>query len=184
MLRNPPGRKDLRKAQLLGPGSPLGLKFSCYVPDSELQELAGHTLFRVCYVIIAVRKDAHAHETPGCSRSEVACRESISTGICLVDNGEGERVQGSEERVSAGGALVARIFMQKKTRKELYGLPGGAIGNLVPVESAKCITAVLPFSWVVAWRIHHLEACPQCWQYHGWRAKGIMDVDLKLVSAR
>src|SRR5258707_10380789 len=48
MPRNPPGRKDLGEAYLFGPRPPLGFKFSSYVPDSDLQELTGHTLFRVC----------------------------------------------------------------------------------------------------------------------------------------
>ena len=46
-LRNPPGRKDLRKAYFLGQGPPLWLKLSGYIADSNLQELTGHTLFRV-----------------------------------------------------------------------------------------------------------------------------------------
>ena len=47
MLRNPPGRKDLREVYFFNPRPPLGLKLSGYVPDSDLQELTGHTLFRV-----------------------------------------------------------------------------------------------------------------------------------------
>ncbi len=47
VLRDPPGRKDLRNAKLLCPRSPLGLKLSSYVPDGDLQELTGHTLLRV-----------------------------------------------------------------------------------------------------------------------------------------
>jgi len=162
----------------------LGLKLSSYVPDRELQELAGHALFRVRYIVIPVRKDAHAQETPGCGRSEVARRESSSARVCLVENGESERVEGPAERVGAGGALVARIFMQKETREELRSLPGGAIGNFVPVDSAECTTAVLPFSWVVAWWIKHLDPCPECRQNHGWGAKGLMEIDPKLVSPR
>ena len=121
---------------------------------------------------------------PRCSRSHVTCRESISAGVCLVDNGKGERVEGSAERVGAGGALVARIFMQKETNEEMCSLPGVAIGNLVPVDPAKCTTAVPPFSWVVIWWIKHLEACPKCWQNHGGRPKGFMNIDPKLVFAR
>src|ERR1700732_706418 len=83
-----------------------------------------------------------------------------------------------------GGALVARIFMQKETSEEMRRLPGGAIGNFITVDSAKCINTVLPFSWVVVWGIKHLEARPQCWQYHGGRAKGFTDIDLKLVVPR
>src|SRR5260370_10292180 len=135
-------------------------------------------------MVIAVRKDAHAYEPPGCSRSEVTSREGISAGICLVDNGEGERVEGSAERVGAGGALVARIFMQKETREKMCSLSGGVIGNFVTVDSAKCTTAVLPFSWVVVWWIKHLEPRAKCWQNHGWRAKGLMDIDQKLFFPR
>jgi hypothetical protein len=47
VLLNPPGRKDLRKAYFLGQGSSLGLKLNGYIAYSNLQELAGHTLFRV-----------------------------------------------------------------------------------------------------------------------------------------
>src|SRR5258707_1113770 len=112
MLRNPPGRKNLWKAQFLGPRPPLGLELSRYIPDSYLQKLTGHSLFRVRYIVIAVRKDAHAHETSGCSRSEVTRRESSSARVCLVENGEGERVEGSAQRVGAGGTLVARIFVR------------------------------------------------------------------------
>jgi len=184
MLRNPPGRKDLRQAQFFGPRSPLGLKFSRDVSDGDLQELTCHTLFRVRYIVIPVRKDAHADETPGCRRSEVTRRESSSARVCLVENGEGERVDGSAQRVGAGRALVAGIFVQKESRKELCSLPGSAVCNFVPVDSAKCITAVLPFSWIVAWRIEHLETCPQRGQYHGGWAKGFVDVDLKFVFPR
>jgi hypothetical protein len=44
VLGNPPGGKDLRKVYLFGPRS---FKLSRYVPDSDLQEFTGHTLFRV-----------------------------------------------------------------------------------------------------------------------------------------
>src|SRR5258708_24110914 len=107
MLRNPPGRKNLWKAQFLGPRSPLGLELCRYIPDSDLQELTGHPLFRVRYIVVPVRKDSHAHETTGCSRSKVTCRESSSARVCLVENGEGERMEGSAQGVGAGGALVA-----------------------------------------------------------------------------
>ena len=155
-------------------------------PMAICRKLTGHTLFRVGYIVIAVWKDAHAHETSGCSRSrsEVTRRESSSARVCLVENGERKRMEGSAQGVGAGGALVARIFVQKEPRKELCGLPGCAIGHFVSVESAKCVAAVLPFSWIVARRIEHLEAGSQCWQYHGWRAKGLVDVNLKLVSPR
>ena len=93
-------------------------------------------------------------------------------------------MKGSAQRVGAGGALVARIFVQKEPRKELCSLPGSAVGNFVPVDSAKCITAVLPLSWIVAWWIEHLEAGAQCGKYNGGRAEGFMDVDLELVSPR
>jgi hypothetical protein len=43
VLRNPPGGKDLGKVYLSCPWSPLGFKLSRYVPDSDLQELTGHT---------------------------------------------------------------------------------------------------------------------------------------------
>jgi len=117
----------------------------------------------------------------GCSRSEVTYRESISAGIRLVDDGEGERMEGSTQWIGAGGALVARVFMEKVTREKLSRLPGGAIGNFVPVGSAKCLSSVLPFSWVVVWRIEHLEARTKCRKNHSGRAKGLMDVDLKLI---
>ena len=78
-----------------GQRPPLRLKLSRYVPDSDLQELTSHTLLRVRYIVVAVRKDAHAHEAPGCSRSEVTHRKSISAGISLVDDREGKRVEGS-----------------------------------------------------------------------------------------
>jgi hypothetical protein len=159
--------------QFFGPRSPLGLKLSSNVPDSDLQELADHTLFRVRYIVIAIRKDAHANKTPGRSRREVTSRESISAGIRLVDNGEGEGVKGPPQRIDAGGALVARIFMQNETGKKLRSLPGDAIGNFVPVNSAKRTGTVLPISRVVVWWIKHLEACPKCRQNHGGRAKGL-----------
>ena len=95
MLRNPPSGKDLLKVYFFGQWPPLRLKLSSYVPDSDLQELTSHTLFRMRYIVVAVRKDAHAHEAPGCSRSEVTHRKGISAGICLVDAGEGKRVEGS-----------------------------------------------------------------------------------------
>jgi len=167
-----------------GQWPPLRLKLSSYVPDSDLQELTSHTLFRMRYIVVAVRKDAYAHEPPGCGRSEVTHRESISAGIRLVEDGEGERVEGSAQWIGAGGALVARVFMQKETSKKLCGLPGGAISLFVPVDSAKCASAVLPFSWVVVWRIKHLEACTKCGKNHSGRAKSFMDVDLKLVFPR
>jgi hypothetical protein len=47
VLRNPPGGMDLGKMYLSGPWSPLGFKLSRYVPDSDLRELTGHTLFRM-----------------------------------------------------------------------------------------------------------------------------------------
>ena len=71
--------------------------------------------------------------------------------------------------------------MQKETREKLRSLPGGAIGNFVSVDSAKCATAVLPFSWVVAWWIKHLDPCSERRQNHGWRAKGFMNIDPELV---
>jgi len=90
-------------------------------------------------------------------------------------------MEGSAERGGAGGALVARILMQKEAREKLRSFPGGAIGNFVPVDSAKRTAAVLPFFWVAVWWISHLVACPKCRQNHGGRAKGFVDVDPKLV---
>src|SRR6266404_8528719 len=119
MLRNPPGRKNFRKMYFFDPWSPLGLKLSSHVSYSNLQKLTGHVLSRVRQIVVAVRKDAYAHKTPGRRRSEITYRQSVSAGIRLVDNGKGERVESSAERVSAGGALVARIFVQKETRKKL-----------------------------------------------------------------
>ena len=101
MLRNPPSRKYLLQVYFLGQRPPLRLKLSSYVPDSDLQELTSHALFRMRYIVVAIRKDAHSHETPGCSRSEVTYRESISAGIRFVDNGESECVDGSAQRVGA-----------------------------------------------------------------------------------
>src|SRR5258705_8649863 len=155
MLRNPPSRKYLLQVYFLGQRPPLRLKLSSYVPDSDLQELTSHTLFRMRCIVVAIRKDAHSHETPGRSRSEVTHRKSISAGIRLVDDGEGKRVEGSAQWIGAGGAQVARIFMQKETRKKLRSLPGGAIGLFVSVNSAKRGSAIFPFSWVVGWRIQH-----------------------------
>jgi len=166
------------------PWSPLGLKLSSHVSYSNLQKLTGHVLSRVRQIVVAVRKDAYAHKTPGRRRSEITDRHSVSAGIRLVDNGKGERVESSAERVGAGGALVARIFVQKETRKKLRSLPGGAIGNSVAVVPAKCISAVLPFSGVVVRWIKHLEACPECWQNHGRRTKGLMDIEQKLIVPR
>ena len=166
------------------PGSPLGLKLSRYVSDSDLQELTGHVLSRVRYIVIAVRKDAHAHKTPGRRGSEITYRKSVSAGIRFVDNGKGERVESSAERVGAGGTLVARIFVQKEARNKLRSLPGGAIGNSVAVVPAKCISTVLPFSGVVVRWIKHLEACAECWQNHRRRAKGLMDIEQKLILPR
>src|SRR5580700_1953867 len=181
MLRHPPGRKDFRKAYFFDPWSPLGLKLSSYVSDSDLQELTGHMLSRVRYIVIAVRKDAHPYKPPRRRGSEITYRDSVSAGICLVDHGEGERMERSAERVGAGGALVARILMQKETCKKLRSLPGGAIGNSVAVVPAKCISAVLPFSRVVVRWIKHLEARPEYWQNHSRRPKGLMDVEQKLI---
>src|SRR5580692_8631662 len=184
MLRNPPSRKDLLQVYFSGQWPPLRLKLGSYVPDSDLQELTSHTLFRMRYIVVAVRKDAHAHEPPGCCGSEVAYRESISAGICLVDDGEGERMEGSAQWIGAGGALVARVFMKKETREKLCSLPGGAIGDFVPIGSAKCLGSVLPFSWVVVWGIKHLEARTKCGKNYPGRPKSFMDVDLKLVFRR
>ena len=153
------------------PGSPLGLKLSRYVSDSDLQELTGHVLSRVRYIVIAVRKDAHAHKTPGRRGSEITYRKSVSAGIRFVDNGKGERVESSAERVGAGGTLVARIFVQKEARKKLRSLPGGAVGLFVAVDSGECASSVFPFSWVVVWRIQHLEACTKRRKNYGGRAK-------------
>ena len=163
------------------PWSPLGLKLRRYVSDSDLQELTGHVLFGVRYIAIAVWKDAHAHKTPGRRGSEITYRESVSAGIRFVDNGKGERVERSAERAGAGRALIARIFVQKEARNKLRRLPGGAIGNPVTVVSAKCISTVLPFSGVVVRWIKHLEARAECWQNHGRRAKGLMDIEQKLI---
>src|SRR6266850_4448849 len=171
MLRNPPSRKDILKAYFFGQRPPLRLKLSSYVPDSDLQELTSHTLFRMRCIVVAIRKDAHSHETPGCSRSEVTHRESISAGIRLVDDCEGKRVEGSAQWIRAGGAQVARVFMQKETRKKLPSLPGGAVGLFVAVDSAECGSSVFPFSWVVVWRIQHLEACTKRRKNHGGRTK-------------
>src|SRR6202040_4455070 len=88
VLRHPPGGQDLWNAKLFGQRSPLGLKLSRYVSDGDLQKLTGHTLFRVGYIVIAVRKDAHAHETSGCSRCEVTYRQCVSAGVGLVDHGK------------------------------------------------------------------------------------------------
>src|SRR5260370_10539160 len=174
MLRNPPSRKDLLKVYFFGQRPPLRLKLSRYVPDSDLQELTSHTLFRMRYIVVAVRKDAHAHEAPGCSRSEVTHRESISAGICLVDDREGERVEGSAQWIGAGGAQVARVFMQKETRKELRSLPGVVVGLFVAVDSAKCASAIFPFSWVVVWRIQHLQAGTKRTQDYGGRGRNCL----------
>ena len=171
MLRNPPSWKDLLKAYFFGQRPPLRLKLSSYVPDSDLQELTSHTLFRMRYIVVAVRKDAHAHKAPGCSRGEVTYGESISAGIRLVDDGEGERVKGSAQWIGAGRAQVARVLMQKETRKKLRSLPGGAIGLFVAVDSSKCGSSVFPLSWVVVWRIKHLEACTNCGKNHSGRTK-------------
>ncbi len=122
-------------------------------------------------IVVAIRKDAHSHETPGCSRSEVTHRESISAGIRLVDDCEGKRVEGSAQWIRTGGAQVARVFMQKETRKKLPSLPGGAVGLFVAVDSAECGSSVFPFSWVVVWRIQHLEACTKRRKNHGGRTK-------------
>jgi len=184
MLRNPPSRKDLLKVYFFGQGPPLRLKLRSYVPDSDLQELTSHTLFRMRYIVVAVRKDAHAHKAPGSSRSEVTHRESISAGIRLVDDREGQRMEGSAQWIGAGGAQVARIFVQKETRKKLSSLPGGTVGLFVAVDSAKCVGAIFPISWVVVWRIEHLETRTKRRKNHGGRAKSLMDVDLKLVFPR
>lgn len=153
------------------PWSPLGLKLSSHVSYSNLQKLTGHVLSRVRQIVVAVRKDAYAHKTPGRRRSEITDRQSVSAGIRLVDNGKGERVESSAERVGAGGALVARIFVQKETRKKLRSLPGGAVGLFVAVDSGKCASAIFPFSWVVVWWIQHLEACTKRRKNYGGRAK-------------
>src|SRR6185369_10688153 len=171
MLRDPPSRKDLLKVYFFGQRPPLRLKLGSDVPDSNLQELTSHTLFRMRYIVVAVRKDTHAHEAPGCSRSEVTYGESISAGIRLVDDGEGDRVEGSAQWIGASGAQVARVFMQKETRKKLRSLPGGAIGLFVTVNSAKRGSSIFPFSWVVVWRIQHLEACTKRRKDYGGRAK-------------
>src|SRR5258707_14122763 len=101
MLRNPPSREDLLKVYFFGQRPPLRLKLSSYVPDSNLQELTSHTLFRMRYIVVAVRKDAHAHEPPGCSRSEVTYGERISAGTRPVDDGEGKTVEGSAHWLGA-----------------------------------------------------------------------------------
>jgi hypothetical protein len=85
---NPPTREEFGNAQLFCPGSPLGFELSKDIPNTNLQELARHALFRVCNVVIAIRKDPHPDEPAGSCRSEIACGERSSSGICLIEDGE------------------------------------------------------------------------------------------------
>src|SRR5258707_14159862 len=74
--------------------------------------------------------------------------------------------------------------MQKETGKKLRSLPGGAVGLFVAVDSGKCASAIFPFSWVVVWRIQHLQACTKRRKNYGGGGKIFIDVKTKIVAAR
>jgi hypothetical protein len=80
----------------------LGFKLSQDIPDANLKELARHVLFRVCNVVIAMRKDPHPNEPAGSRRGEIACCEGSSSGIGLIEDGEGKRMCSPGERIGAG----------------------------------------------------------------------------------
>src|SRR5580704_15254807 len=110
---NPPTREEFGNAQLFCPGSPLGFELSKDIPNTNLQELARHALFRVCNVVIPIREDPHPDEPAGSCRSEIACSESGSSGIRLIEDGEDKRMYGPDERIGTGRTQVAGIFVQE-----------------------------------------------------------------------
>ena len=91
VLPDPPTRQDFGNAKLFGPGPPLGFELSKDIPNPNLQELARHVLFRMCNVVVAIRKDPHPNEPAGSCRGEIACGESGSSGVRLIKDREGKR---------------------------------------------------------------------------------------------
>jgi len=128
----------------------LGFELSDDIPNPDLKELARHVLFRVCNVAIAMRKDPHPNEPASRSRREIACGEGSSSGIGLIEDGEGKRMYGSGERIGAGRTEVAGIFAEKGACQKLGGVSGGTITQSVPIVSAECLDAIFPFLGIFA----------------------------------
>jgi hypothetical protein len=97
----------------------LGFELRKHIPDPDLQELARHVLFRMCNVVIAIRKDPHPNEPAGSRSSEIACSEGSSSGVRLVEDGEGKRMYSPSKRIRTGRTQVAGIFVQEGTRQKL-----------------------------------------------------------------
>src|SRR5712671_991012 len=104
---DPPTREDFGNAEFFCPGPPLGFELSEDISNTNLQELARHVLLRVCNVVIAVRQDSHPNDPSGSRRSEIACGEGGSSGIRLIEDSEGKRVYGPDERIGTGRTQVA-----------------------------------------------------------------------------
>ena len=113
---DPPTREDFGNAKLFGPRSPLGFELSKDIPDPNLQELTRHVLLRVGNVVISIWKYPHPNEPARSCRSEIACGESSSSGVRLVEDGEGKCMHRPDERIGAARTLVAGIFVQEGTR--------------------------------------------------------------------
>ncbi|MEG9438382.1 hypothetical protein JAO29_19730 [Edaphobacter sp. HDX4] len=102
-VAEPTTREGSSEGVSLGPRSPFGFELRNHVPNTYCQELTRHTLFRVCDIVIAIRKDTHAYEPTGGSGSEITRGgEGVFSGLRLIDNSEGKRMKCSAERISAG----------------------------------------------------------------------------------
>jgi len=128
----------------------LGFKLSQDIPNTDLQELARHVLFRVCDVVIAMWKDPHANEPAGSRGSEIACGEGSSPGVRLIEDGEDKGMHGQGERIGAGRTEIAGIFAQKGACQKLGGVSGRTICQSVSIVSAECASAIFPFLGIFA----------------------------------
>src|SRR5580658_1387661 len=138
----------------------------------------------VCNVVIAIRKDSHSNEPTGRCRSEIACGEGSSSGICLIEDGEGKCMDGPDERIGTCRTQVARIFVQEGPRQKLSSVSGRTICQSVSVIPAKCVGAIFPLFRIFARRIKHSQSCAKGWQDDGWWTEGFVFVYAKFIFKR
>src|SRR4029077_1634130 len=181
MFWNPPAREEFGNSQLFGPRPPLGFELSDDIPNTNLQEFARHMLLSVCNVVIAIWKDPHSNEPAGSCRSEIACGKGRSSMVRLIEDGEGKRMYGPDERIAAGRTQVAGIFVQEGTYQKLGSVSGRMICHPVSIVPAERVSAIFPCPGIFVRRIEHSQSRPKGGQDHGWWTKGFMSVYMKFI---
>src|SRR5260370_10067741 len=181
MFWNPPTREEFGNAQFLGPRSPLWFELSNDIPNTSLHDFARDVLISVSSVVIASWKDAHPHE-PACScRSEIACGEGSSSVVRLIEDSEGKRMYGPDERIRTRRTQVAGIFVQEGTCQKLGRVSGRMICHSVSIVPAECACAVFPFLRIFARWVAHSQARPKGRPHAGGGTQGFMSVVMKFI---